>query len=94
MHGHDNVEVTVRAHDTAPGRIFVAPKNGPEEDGPGQDGAMILDEDGQVVWFHPARSEEKDVMNFKVQRYRGEPVLTWWEPGGRVSTPATAMAST
>jgi outer membrane protein assembly factor BamB len=73
------VEVTVRGRDTAPGHIFVAPKNGPEEDGPGQDGAMILDEDGQVVWFRPLHREERDVMDFKVQRYKGEPVLTWWE---------------
>jgi hypothetical protein len=25
------------------------------------------------------RREEEDAMDFKVQRYRGEPVLTWWE---------------
>jgi Arylsulfotransferase (ASST) len=73
------VAVTVKARHTAPGHIFVAPKNGPEEDGPGQDGAMIVDEDGQVVWFRPVQREERDVMNFKVQRYKGEPVLTWWE---------------
>jgi arylsulfotransferase ASST len=74
------IEVTARAHDnTAPGYIFVAPKNGPEESGPGQDGCMILDEDGQPVWFRPLQREEWDVMDFKVQTYRGEPVLTWWE---------------
>jgi hypothetical protein len=74
------IEVTARAHDnTAPGYIFVAPKNGPEESGPGQDGCMILDEDGQPVWFRPLQREEWDVMDLKVQTYRGEPVLTWWE---------------
>jgi hypothetical protein len=74
------MEVTARAHDnTAPGYIFVAPKNGPEESGPGQDGCMILDEDGQPVWFRPLQREEWDVMDFKVQTYQGEPVLTWWE---------------
>ena len=40
---------------------------------------MILDNDGQPVWLCPVRGEEKDAMDFKVQRYRGEPVLTWWE---------------
>jgi hypothetical protein len=40
---------------------------------------MIVDEDGQVVWFRPLQREERDVMDFKVQRYKGEPVLTWWE---------------
>jgi hypothetical protein len=40
---------------------------------------MILDEDGQPVWFRPLQREEWDVMDFKVQPYKGEPVLTWWE---------------
>jgi hypothetical protein len=36
---------------------------------------MIVDDRGQLVWF------EKYVAarDFKVQRYRGRPVLTWWE---------------
>jgi len=36
---------------------------------------MILDDRGQLVWF------EKYVTarDFKVQHYRGRPVLTWWE---------------
>jgi len=32
------IQVTKQARDTAPGYIFIAPKNGPEEAGPGQDG--------------------------------------------------------
>ena len=40
---------------------------------------MILDNDGQPVWFRPVPNEGEDAMDFKVQRYRGEPVLTWWE---------------
>jgi hypothetical protein len=73
------IEVTTRARDTAPGRIFVAPKNGPDEAGPGQDGCMILDNDGQPVWLRLLQNEDVDAMNFKVQTYKGEPVLTWWE---------------
>jgi hypothetical protein len=68
-----------RGRNTAPGYIFVAPKNGPEEASPAQDGAMILDDSGQPVWFRPLHREERDVMDFKVQRYRGEPVLTFWQ---------------
>jgi hypothetical protein len=59
--------------------VFCAPKNGPEEAGPGQDGCLILDNTGQPVWFRPLRREDWDVMDFKLQRYRGRPVLTWWE---------------
>ena len=70
------VEVTTRVHNTAPGYIFVAPKAGA-----GQDGPMIVDDHGQVVWFHPMHSKGVQAMNFKAQFYRGEPVLTWWQAG-------------
>jgi hypothetical protein len=67
------VEVTMRAQGTAPGYIFVALKEGVCQHGP-----MIIDGLGQLVWFSKYRSAR----DFKVQRYRGKPVLTWWE--GRV----------
>jgi hypothetical protein len=56
----------------APGSLFVAPSSGQ-----GQRGAMILDGAGELVWFHPVAG--KAVTDFKVQSYRGRPVLTWWE---------------
>ncbi len=68
-----------RGRDTAPGYIFIAPKNGPEEAGPGQDGCIILDNDGQPVWLRLLQNEGMDVMDFKAQTYKGETVLTWWE---------------
>jgi Arylsulfotransferase (ASST)/TAT (twin-arginine translocation) pathway signal sequence len=64
---------------TATGYIFVAPKNGPREESPSQDGPLILDDRGEPVWFRPLHNEEKDTMDFKVQYYQGEPVLTFWE---------------
>ena len=73
------IRVTTQAHNTAPGYVFCAPKNGPDEAGPGQDGCLILDNTGQPVWFRPVATEAMDVMDFKLQRYKGEPVLTWWE---------------
>jgi hypothetical protein len=73
------IRVNTQAHDTAPGYVFVAPKNGPGESHPGQDGCMILDNSGQPVWLRLLQNEDMDVMDFKVQRYRGEPVLTFWE---------------
>ena len=73
------IQITTPAHDTAPGRVFIAPKNGPDEEGPGQDGCMILDNDGQPVWLYLLQNEAMDVMNFKAQPYKGETVLTWWE---------------
>ena len=65
-----DIEITEQAHDTAPGYIFIAAKKGA-----GQDGPMIVDDLGQLVWF----SKDRYATDFKVQRYRGEPVLTWWQ---------------
>jgi Arylsulfotransferase (ASST) len=73
------VEVTARTHSTALGHIFVAP----EEGRAGQGGSLIVDDSGQVVWCHPLQSSTQGrVMNFKVQTYRGKPVLTWGETPG------------
>jgi hypothetical protein len=66
------VEVTTtQAHeDTAPGYIFAALK-----EGAGGHGPMIIDDQGQLVWFSNYRSAR----DFKMQYYKGRPVLTWWE---------------
>ena len=73
------VEISRRSEKATPGYVFVAPKNGPEETGPGQRGPLILDEDGSPVWFRPLQDESVDAMDFKVQYYRDRPVLTWWQ---------------
>lgn len=55
------------------GKVFLAPKVGP-----GQNGPMIVDNNGEVVWFHPLPAGfEAD--GFRPQRYDGHTVLTWWE---------------
>jgi hypothetical protein len=69
----DALTLTTPARDTAPGLVFLAVKRGP-----GQDGPMIVDDEGRVVWFRPAPGRTT-ATGFRVQRYRGEPVLTWWE---------------
>lgn len=53
--------------------IFIAPYNAPV----GQAGAVIVDDAGQAIWENPLPG--KVTTNFRVQRYRGAPVLTWWE---------------
>ncbi len=73
------ITVSTPARGVAPGYVFCAPKNGPDEAGPGRDGCLILDNAGQPVWFRPLQREDWDVMGFRLQRYRGRPVLTWWE---------------
>jgi hypothetical protein len=53
--------------------IFIAPYNAPV----GQAGAVIVDNDGEAIWENPLAG--KVTTNFRVQHYRGSPVLTWWE---------------
>jgi Arylsulfotransferase (ASST) len=69
----DRLRVASPARGTAPGYVFVAVKRGP-----GQDGPMMVDEEGRVVWFRPVATGDT-ATGFRVQDYRGEPVLTWWE---------------
>ncbi len=65
------VHVLTRARGTAPGYLFLGPKKIVEQAGP-----MIMEDDGQPVWFRPLDTHR--VADFTVQRYRGHPVLTWW----------------
>ena len=58
------IRVETPARNVAPGYVFCAPKNGPDEAGPGQDGCLILDNTGQPVWFRPVAREAMDVMDF------------------------------
>src|SRR5215210_1668189 len=75
-------EVATRAHDTAPGYVFVAPQTG----GAGQGGSLIVDNRGEVVWFRPLPAAFGRAMDLKVQRYRGKPVLTWMETPGEFAS--------
>src|SRR6185312_6503733 len=66
------------SRNTAPassGDIFVAPQFGPSQDGP-----MILDSSGRLVWFKPTAVSRKTLIaDFRVQSLHGAPVLTWWQ---------------
>lgn len=60
-----------------PRYLAMAPKGYPD-DGPGQSGLMLVDRRGRLVWFLPSDGADQVPMDFTVQRYQGEPVLTWW----------------
>jgi hypothetical protein len=70
------VRIQTPAHGTAPGYVFLAPKMVVAQAGP-----LIMDNRGEVVWFKPLNT--KGVTDFRMQRYEGKPVLTWWR--GHVS---------
>ncbi len=65
------VKLLVRTRYASPGYIFIAPKKKVEQGGP-----LILDNRGRLIWFLPV--DRRGVTDFRVQRYRGKPVLTWW----------------
>lgn len=67
------VEITKQSSGAAPGDIFLTPQQGPS-----QNGAMILDPGGQLVWFQPVPAGDM-AADLRVQTYRGRPVLTWWQ---------------
>ncbi len=50
--------------------------------GPGQQGPLIIDRQGRLVWFKPVSdhgSAKRRAFNLRVQTYRGQPLMTWWE---------------
>ncbi len=67
------IQITAKSTLQAPGYVFAAPYSGP-----GQDGPMIFDSTGQLVWFDPLPLGT-EATNLQVQQYEGKPVLTWWQ---------------
>ncbi|HMJ01165.1 MAG TPA: arylsulfotransferase family protein [Gaiellaceae bacterium] len=70
------LKVLKRSSLDGPGYVLIAPKNGSTAGGP-----EIVDDHGRPIWFHP-NSKGDEATDFRVQRFRGQPVLTWWEGQG------------
>ena len=66
------ITVVRRSLGTAPGLLFLGPSSGP-----GQRGAMIIDDAGELVWFRP--TVPASVINLRATTYLGKPALSWWE---------------
>jgi hypothetical protein len=58
----------------SPGYLFI----GPSAHRPVQAGSLLLDGQGEPAWFKPA-THKRWVTDLRLQHYRGQPVLTWWE---------------
>jgi hypothetical protein len=68
------ITITDIAPEIAPGHIFVGVKTQQSQNGP-----MIVDSDGNLVWFSPLELDFSSVNDVRVQEYQGQPVITWWE---------------
>lgn len=64
---------------TAHGLIFVAPYTSYGETMIGQTGSLIMDQFGNPIWFKPLNSRYIQNSDFRMQHYKGKPVLTTWE---------------
>jgi hypothetical protein len=76
--GPPPLTVLTSSEKTGKGDYFITPTgdtdtyaNGPE----------IVNSKGEVVWFHAVPQGEESG-DFQVQRYDGQPVLTWWQGTG------------
>ncbi len=67
------VKITRFPHHTQPGGIFVASQSGPVQSGPELFGPW-----GGLVFFQPVPRGDS-ATDFRVQRYLGRNVLTWWQ---------------
>jgi hypothetical protein len=61
----------------AHGLVFVAPKI-TAAGVTGSQGPEIIDDEGRPVWFQPVTGGDQ-AADFRVQTYRGQPVITWWQ---------------
>ena len=68
-----SIQVDTGAGSSATGDLFTAPYSGPGGDGP-----MITESDGQLVWFDPLPKGTYGT-NLQVQSFEGQPALTWWQ---------------
>ena len=78
------VRVCTRKAHEAPGQIFITPMKSGGHKFVGQAGALMLDQGGHVVWFHPAAKGQL-AADFETQQLAHRPVLTFWQ--GKIAIP-------
>jgi len=71
------VSVATAATDSSPGLIFIAPFDITDTAPSPRYGPLIVDDTGTPVWFKPIAKQT--AMDFRAQRYKRQPVLTWYE---------------
>jgi len=87
------MKVTVNLFElgTSSGYVLVAPYAFSEDASIGQQGSLIMNNDGIPIWFRPTGSANLMNTDFRVQQLCGKPVLTFWQ-GTLVTPPAYTNA--
>jgi len=73
------VKINKQSKDLALGYIFVSPYTSYEAQMIGQTGSLMMDDEGNPIWFYPLSSRYIQNTDFRVQTYKNKPVLTMWE---------------
>lgn len=81
------VTINTNKPGTSRGFIFVAPYAFSVNPTYGQPGALIMDNEGNPIWFRPLSSPNLMNTDFRVQKLQGKRVLTFWQ--GTLVTPPT-----
>jgi Arylsulfotransferase (ASST) len=81
------VAISTNRPGTSDGLIFVAPYGFSSEAQYGQSGSLMLDNDGNPLWFRPLSSPNLMNTDFRIQTLNGTPVLTFWQ-GTLATSPA------
>ena len=68
-----SITVNSRSSSAYNGDIFLTPQFGPLQNGP-----MILDSSGHMIWFDPLGANQL-ATDLRVQQLGNQPVLTWWQ---------------
>ncbi len=87
------MKIQVNKHEagTSPGYVALAPYGFSDEAMYGQSGSLLVDNDGNPVWFRPLSSPNLMNTDFRKQYYKKKPVLTFWQ-GTLVTPPAYTNA--
>lgn len=81
------VKVLTLKSSASSGFIFVAPYSFSAYAAYGQQGALMMDSEGNPIWFRPQSSPNLMNTDFRKQYLFGQPVLTFWQ--GTLATPPT-----
>jgi Arylsulfotransferase (ASST) len=68
-----SITINRRSASAYGGDIFLTPQFGPIQNGP-----MLLDPSGNLIWFQSLPPNQL-AADFRVQQLGGQPVLTWWQ---------------
>lgn len=75
------IDVIINKPGTAEGLIFITPHAASEQPSAGQPGSLIVDREGNPVWFRPTGNPNGHNGDLQKQEFNGQTVLSFWQTG-------------